>query len=76
MWHEPCDPNSRLSGGCARKWASNVPLQDNSKAIQDLEATVRKIYLLGLLYVGLSLVYLVRAPDYGAISDAPPGVTP
>ena len=33
---------------------------------------MRKIYLLGLLYVGLSLVYLVRAPDPGAISDNPP----
>jgi len=33
---------------------------------------VRKIYFLGLLYVGLSLVYLVRAPDPGAISDDPP----
>ena len=33
---------------------------------------MRKIYFLGLLYVGLSLVYLVRAPDPGAISDNPP----
>ena len=33
---------------------------------------MRKIYFLGLLYVGLSLVYLVRAPDPGAISDDPP----
>ena len=33
---------------------------------------MRKIYFLGLLYVGLSLVYLVRAPDPGAIFDDPP----
>jgi len=33
---------------------------------------VRKIYLLGLLYVGLSLVYLMRAPETGVISDGPP----
>ena len=40
--------------------------------IQDLEATVRKIYLLGLLYVGLSLVYLMRAPEPVEIPDDPP----
>ncbi len=33
---------------------------------------MRKIYFLGLLYVGLSLVYLMRAPEPGAISDDPP----
>ena len=33
---------------------------------------MRKMYLLGLLYVGLSLVYLMRAPEPGAISDDPP----
>jgi hypothetical protein len=31
--------------------------------IQDTEATVRKIYLLGLLYVGSSLLYLMRPPE-------------
>ena len=48
------------------------PPQRQQQTIQDLEATVRKIYFLGLLYVGLSLVYLLRAPDPGAISDDPP----
>ena len=33
---------------------------------------MRKIYLLGLLYVGLSLVYLMRAGDSGAVPDDPP----
>ena len=33
---------------------------------------MRKIYLLGLLYVGLSLVYLMTAPETGVISDGPP----
>ena len=33
---------------------------------------MRKIYFLGLLYVGLSLVYAMRAPEPGAISDDPP----
>ena len=33
---------------------------------------MRKIYLLGMLYVGLSLVYLMRAPETGVISDGPP----
>jgi hypothetical protein len=36
-----------------------------------LEATVRKIYLLGLLYVGLNLMYLLRAPEPLAIPDEP-----
>ena len=40
--------------------------------IQDLEATVRKIYLLGLLYVGLSLGYLMRSPQPFEIPDDPP----
>jgi hypothetical protein len=30
---------------------------------QDLEATMRKIYLLGLFYVGLSVVYVVKARE-------------
>ena len=30
---------------------------------------MRKIYLLGLLYVGLSLVYLMRSPEPVEISD-------
>ncbi len=33
---------------------------------------MRKIYFIGRLYVGLSLVYLVRAPEPGAISEDPP----
>ncbi len=33
---------------------------------------MRKIYFLGLLYVGLSLVYLIGGPDSGAIPDGPP----
>ena len=33
---------------------------------------MRKIYLLGLLYIGLSLVYLMRAGDPGAVPDDPP----
>ena len=33
---------------------------------------MRKIYLLGLLYVGLSLVYLMRAGDPVAVPDDPP----
>jgi hypothetical protein len=45
------------------------PSETTTKTIKDLEATVRKIYFLGLLYVGLSLVYLMRAPEPGAISD-------
>jgi hypothetical protein len=32
---------------------------------------VRKIYLLGLLYVGLNLVYLLRAPEPSAIPNEP-----
>ena len=40
--------------------------------IQGLEATVRKIYLLGLLYVGLSLGYLMRSPRPFEIPDDPP----
>ncbi len=40
---------------------------------QDLEATVRKIYLLGLLYVGMSVVYIMRAREPLAIPpDDPP----
>jgi hypothetical protein len=48
------------------------PPQRQQQTIQDLEATVRKIYFLGLLYVGLNLVYLLRAPNPGAISGDPP----
>ena len=33
---------------------------------------MRKIYLLGLLYVGLSLVYLMRAGDPVTVPDDPP----
>ena len=33
---------------------------------------MRKIYLLGLLYVGLSLAYLMRGPEPGAAPDDPP----
>ena len=32
---------------------------------------MRKIYLLGLLYIGLSLVYLMRVPEPGALPDDP-----
>ena len=37
------------------------PLLNSRTTIPDLEATVGKIYLLGLLYVGMSLVHLIRA---------------
>ena len=33
---------------------------------------MRKIYLLGLFYVGMSLVYLMRADEPGVIPDDPP----
>ena len=33
---------------------------------------MRKIYLLGLLYIGLSLVYVMRAGDPVAVPDDPP----
>ncbi len=37
---------------------------------------MRKIYLLGLLYVGMSLVYLMRAGEPGVIIDDPPVTVP
>ena len=48
------------------------PSKTAAMTIQDLEATVRKIYLLGLLYVGLSLGYLMRSPQPFEIPDDPP----
>ncbi len=33
---------------------------------------MRKIYFFGLLYVGLSLVYLMMAGEHGAVPDDPP----
>ncbi len=48
------------------------PSEKRKKTSPDPEATVRKIYLLGLLYVGLSLVYLMGAPGPAAIPDDPP----
>ena len=63
---------THVVGGVCKKTGLERPLQDSSKTIHGMEATVRKIYFLGLLYVGLSLVYLMRAPNSGAISDGPP----
>ena len=39
---------------------------------QDLEATVRKIYLLGLFYVGISVVYVMKAREAGMTPENPP----
>ncbi len=61
-----------LRGGVQANRPRTSPSEIAARIIRDLEATVRKIYLLGLLYVGLSLVYLMAAGDPEVVLDDPP----